>query len=75
MVNIKLQGGGTIQLNELLYVPQVARNILRFLSLVSKGSTIRPAKYNITINKNRANMLLDARKGKKESTVFYLKSN
>ena len=35
-VNMKLQGRKTSKLNDVLYVPQAVKNLLRILSLVSK---------------------------------------
>ena len=43
--------------------------------LVSKGSTMGANKYNMTINKNSVNIIMDARKVKNEITMFYLKAN
>ena len=61
-VNMKLQGGETFKLDEVLYLPQLVNNILSVSRLVSKESTMGDKKDKITINKGGARMTLDARK-------------
>ena len=73
-VNMKLQGGEMVKLNDVLQVPQAVKNILNISSIESKGSTMGATKDKMTINKNSVNMNLDAIKGKYESTIFYLKT-
>ena len=72
-VNMKVQGGETVELTDILYIPRAVKNILIVLRLVSKGATMWPTKDKMTINKNSFNMIMDARKGKNEITIFYLK--
>ena len=63
-VNMKLQGGETVKLTDILYVPQAVKIFLRISMLVSKGSITGDTKDRTTINKNGANMVLDTRKEK-----------
>ena len=74
-VNIKLQVGGTFKLNDVLYIPQAANNILSVLRIVSKIFTMRSTKDNMTIKKNSISKTPDARKVKNYITLFYLKAN
>ena len=74
-VNMKLQGGKTLQLNSVLYATQSVKNIMSVLRIIPKGATTGATKDKITIKKNGVNMILDTRKGKNESTMFYLKAN
>ena len=49
-VNITIQGGGMVKYTEVLYAPQVVKNILSISRLVSKLSMIGDTQYNMTIN-------------------------
>ena len=49
-------------------------NLLILSRLISKGATVGATKDKIIINKNGVSMILDARKGKNKSTIFYLKA-
>ena len=69
-VNIKLQGGSTVKLNDILYSPQSVKNIMSVSKLIWKGSTMGATKYKVIIKKSGVNMNLDARKVKNESTMF-----
>ena len=68
-----MQGGETVKLNEVLYVPQALKNILSVSRLVSKVSKMGSTKDNTTIKKEGVSMKLYERKGINESTVFHLK--
>ena len=70
--NIKLQVGETFKFTEVLYVPQAVKNILSILRFVSNVSTTGDTKDKMTTKKNGVNMI-DARKRKSDSTMFYLK--
>ena len=39
-VNMKVQGGETVELTDILYIPRAVKNILIVLRLVSKGATM-----------------------------------
>ena len=72
-VSMKLQGGETAKLNEVLHVLQSVNNLLSISRLVSKGVIMGATKSKLPIKKNGVNMIMDARKGKNEITIFYLK--
>ena len=55
-VNIKVQVGETVKLNDVLYVSQEVNNLLSISRLVSKGSTMGYTKDKMTIKKNGFNM-------------------
>ena len=61
-VNMKLQGGKTFKLDEVLYLPQLVNNILSVSRLVSKESTMGDNKDKTTNKKGGSRMTLDARK-------------
>ena len=61
-----------VNLNEFLYVPQYVKNLFSISRLVSNGSTMEANQDKITINKNAVIMILEARKGKNASIMFYL---
>ena len=61
-VNMKLQGGETFKLDEVLYLPQLVNNILSVSRLVSKESTMGDNKDKTTNKKGGSRMTLDARK-------------
>ena len=73
-LDMKLQGGGTVKLNDVLYVSQAAKNLLILSRLASKGATMGATKYKTTIKKNGVSMILNAIKGVNDSTMFYLKA-
>ena len=50
-VNMKLQGGETVKMDEFLYVPQYVKNLLIFSSLVTKSGTMGDTNYKTKINK------------------------
>ena len=62
-----------VKFNDIFYVPQLVKSILIVLMLVSKGYTMEATKENIIIDKNGINAILDARKGKNDITMVYLK--
>ena len=62
-----------MKLNEVLYVPKSVKNIFRVQRIVSKGSTMEATQDKTTIKKNGVSMILDARKSKNESIMFYFK--
>ena len=74
MVNMKLQGWKTVKFNDFLYVPKAVKNILSVLGVSSKGATMGDTKDKTTRNKIGVNMIMDARKGKHDITMFYLKA-
>ena len=61
-VNMKLQVGETVKLNEVPHVPQVVNSILIVSRLISKGTTVGDTKDKITIKKNGINVIQDTRK-------------
>ena len=69
-VNMNIQDGQTVKLNEVLYVPQSVKNLLSVSRLVSKGATMGSTQDKITINKSGVSMILDARKGQNKSMMF-----
>ena len=73
-VNTKLQEQETFKFTEVIYITQAVNNTLSFSRLVSKEATMGSAKDKMTINKNGFNMIMDARKGKNERKIFYLKA-
>ena len=72
-VNMNMQAGETVNLNKVLYVPQSVKNFLSVSKLLSKGATIGYDQDKMIIKKNGINMILDARKVKNASMIFYLK--
>ena len=72
-INMKLQLGETVKLNDVLYIPQSVKNLLSVLMLVSKVSTTGATKDKINTNKNGVSMTLDARKEKKREHNVLLK--
>ena len=64
MLNTKLQGGENLRLNDVLYAPQVFKNIPRILGIIEKGYTMGATKYKMNINRNGVSMTLNTRKGK-----------
>ena len=73
-VNMNMQAGETVNLNKVLYVPQSVKNFLSVSKLLSKGATIGDDQDKMIIKKNGINMILDARKVKNASMIFYLKT-
>ena len=63
-----------MKLTKVLCVPQAVKNLLIVSRIVSKGSTMGYTQYKRTINKNGVSMILDTRKGKNTSIMFYLKT-
>ena len=63
-----------MKLTKVLCVPQAVKNLLIVSRIVSKGSTMGDTQYKTTINKNGVSMILDTRKGKNTSIIFYLKT-
>ena len=61
---MKLQGGETVNLTEVLYVPQAVKNIIRVSRLVSRVSTMGDSKDKTKIKKVGVRLNLDTRKGK-----------
>ena len=66
-VNMNLQGGETVKLTEVLYVPQAVKNILSISEHIPKGPTMGYNKEKNTTKKGGVNMTLDTRKGKMRS--------
>ena len=64
-VNIKLQGGETLKLIDVLYVSQAIKSLLRISSIGAKVYTMGDTKDKMTIKKNGVSMNLNTRKGKK----------
>ena len=71
---MKIQGEETMDLTKVLYVPQAIKNFLIVSSFISKGATIGDDQDKNNIKKNGVNMILDARKVKNASVMFYLKT-
>ena len=71
---MKLQDGQTVKLNEVLYVPQAVKKLLRLSRLVSKGATVGSTQDKTSIKKNRVSMTLDASKIQNKRITFYLKA-
>ena len=69
-VNIKLQGVEKFKLTEVLYSPQVVKNILSGSRLISKRSTMGSTKDKMTIKKCGINVTSGAIQGINESTIF-----
>ena len=69
-VNMKLQNGKTVKLNEVLYIPQDVKNLLSISILVSKGATMGSTQDKIIIKRNGVSMPLDARKVKTRAWCF-----
>ena len=63
-VNMKLKLEETVNLAEVLYVPQAVKNILSIFRLVSKGATMGDTQDKMTTKKNGVNIILNAVKGK-----------
>ena len=63
------------QAEKVIYVPQAVKNLFRVSRFLSKGATMGDTQDKMTINKNDVNIILDSRKGKNESMMFYLKAN
>ena len=70
---MKIQGGEIVNLTKVLYVPQVIKKFLIVSSFISKGATIGDDQDKNNIKKNGVNMILDARKVRNASVMFYLK--
>ena len=73
-VNMKIQGGETVELSEVLYVHQAVKNLLSVSRLVSKAATMGATQEKITIKKNGVSMILDSREGGNDRTVLYFKA-
>ena len=71
---MKLQDGQTVKLTKVLYVPKAVKNILSVSRLVSKSFTIGATQCKMITKKNGVSMILDAKKGQKNSLIFYLKA-
>ena len=71
---MKIQGGEIVNLTKVLYVPQVIKKFLIVSSFISKGATIGDYQDITNIKKNGVNMILDARKVRNASVMFYLKT-
>ena len=69
-----MKRGETVKHTKLMYEIQAFNNLLKVSRLASKGATAKDTKDKTTIKKNGVNMILDARKGKKASIMFYLKT-
>ena len=74
LLKMKMQGGETTKLKEVLYVPQYVKNLLGVSRLVSKRATMGDTQDKKTINKNDIRIILYTRKGKNTSMIFYLKT-
>ena len=74
-VNMKFQDGKTVNLTEVLYIPQYVKKLLIVSRLVSKVSTRGTTQYKMIINKNGVSMILDTRKVQNKSMMFHLRGN
>ena len=71
---MKLKGRETVKLTKVIYVPQSVNNILSVSRIVSKGARMGATQEKMITKKNSVNMILDARKRKNKSMMFYLKA-
>ena len=74
MVNMKLQEGEMVKLNDNFYIHQEFNNIMSVLRLISEGAKMGGTKYNTNIKKNGVKMILDTIKIIKNITMIYFKA-
>ena len=72
-MNLKL--GLTVKLKKLYTYLKQSRIFLEFQGSYQREPRWGDTQDKMTINKNDVNIILDSRKGKNESMMFYLKAN
>ena len=70
---MEMQGGEKFKLENVLYVPQAVKNLLRVSRFMTKGDTMEDLKDNMNIKKNVASVNPNTIKGQNGSTMFYLR--
>ena len=63
-----------MKLTEILYIPKAVNKLLSASRLVSNGATMGATQDKMNMGVNGVIMLLDSRKGKNASLMFYLKT-